>query len=635
MNPQRFLRVFTVLLLALPSAAHAQSELNKPYELHIVVHVAQNRLLTDVFRERIERELHDGVQAGLGDMGRVTVTHEHPRLADVLARGLKQSLDSWKERSDVKTHFVLIDFSGVHYEIQARQYDGTTGRASPTVRHSRTRDRDFVAKATALLLKQDFGILGTVRTTPDEQGGKVRVELHGGGLGNLARWVQKDDVFALAPPDGSSPKALNWSLLQVEEPPAEDARDGMCVCRFFHRYKVPNIIGYHCIKLGTVRTALRLRWGQETPSGDLRPLDDRVTLYVDIRRHGFQGEEATRLQRSTNRGVLETVGDGDKGIFTNVAFVSVTSGVADPKPQIPIALFDDQPVVIGVNASQDAKVLFNLNKKAWQEEVGESLLVQRNLFERLGAPDAKAKPREQIIQEAERGLKRSREDRDKLAVRKRTLLADAEKNKVRLNTPREDKWLEEIKKGEDALEEFIKQQKEIEEKENDPRLKKWRSEVAQAKLLEKDLEFDKAITIYERIQKEGFDDAELTKRLTKHLEEVRKIWPPPANDEHKEARAFIYGVWPTLDTDHLAENMPTARKALQTCEKAGDFVSIRKLFTGLEGHADRVAKELDELHPEYDINADQPHKLRTKLKDDLLKLGTEIQTALAKTQPPS
>jgi hypothetical protein len=159
--------------------------------------------------------------------------------------------------------------------------------------------------------------------------------------------------------------------------------------------------------------------------------------------------------------------------------------------------------------------------------------------------------------------------------------------------------------------------------------------VAQAKLLEKDLEFDKAITIYERIQKEGFDDAELTKRLTKHLEEVRKIWPPPANDEHKEARAFIYGVWPTLDTDHLAENMPTARKALQTCEKAGDFVSIRKLFTGLEGHADRVAKELDELHPEYDINADQPHKLRTKLKDDLLKLGTEIQTALAKTQPPS
>src|SRR6185437_10016638 len=75
-----------VFLLAFPATAHAQSERDKPYDLTIVVHVAQNRLLTDVFRERIERELRDGFQAGLGDMGRVKVTHEHPRLADVLAR---------------------------------------------------------------------------------------------------------------------------------------------------------------------------------------------------------------------------------------------------------------------------------------------------------------------------------------------------------------------------------------------------------------------------------------------------------------------------------------------------------------------------------------------------------------------
>ena len=114
---------------AAPAAtAHAQSELNKPYNLHIVVHVAENRLLTEVFRERIERELHDGFQAGLGDMGRVTVSHEHPRLNDVLARGLKRSLDSWTDRADLKTHFVLIDYSGVHYEIQTRQYDGAVGR---------------------------------------------------------------------------------------------------------------------------------------------------------------------------------------------------------------------------------------------------------------------------------------------------------------------------------------------------------------------------------------------------------------------------------------------------------------------------------------------------------------------------
>ncbi|HEY7425928.1 MAG TPA: hypothetical protein VH682_16980 [Gemmataceae bacterium] len=633
MNPQRFRQVFSVFLLAgalvFPTAAQAQSELNKPYELHIVVHVAQNRLLTDVFRERIERELHDGFQAGLGDMGRVEVAHKHPRLADVLARGLKQSLDDWKDRSGVKTHFVLIDFSGVHYEIQARQYDGTTMRASPVVRRSRTRDRDFVAKAAALLLEQDFGILGTVKTEPEKPQEKVRVELRGGALGNMARWVHKDDIFALAPPDGGSPKALKWSLLQVEEPPAENARDGACVCRFFHRYRLPSIAGYHCIKLGTVRTALRLRWGQEMPNGGLRQLDS-TTLYVHIRRHGFQGEDATRLQTSTGRGgVLDTVGLGEQGVFTNVAFVSVTNGVTGPKPQVPIALVDDQPIFIGVNATQDPDTLFKIHKAAWQTEVSESLLVQINLFKRLEELGAQAKPREEIIQEAERGRKRSQDDRANLNTQKAALLEEAKKKGLKLDTPREDKRLQELADGELALDQFIADQKKAEEKENDPQRKKWLSEVGQANLLEKDLEFDKALAIYEKIQKEGYKDAE----LDKHLGAVRKIWKPPANAEHEDARKFIYRVWPTLDTDRLEESMPKVRKALKTCADAGDLPSLQKLFKGLEGHADRVAKELSELQPKLNPDDDEPARLRQKVGGDLLKLGKEIQEEVLKAQP--
>ncbi len=167
------------------------------------------------------------------------------------------------------------------------------------VRRDRTRDRDFVAKAAALLIKQDFGILGTVRTEPEGPKKQVKIELRGGALGDLSRWVKKDEVFALVPPGGGSPAALNWSLLQVEQAPTEEARDGICVCRFFHRYKVPSIAGYRCIKLGTVQTPLRLRWIQKTP-GSLKskPLEQRLT--VDIRRHGFEGEDATRLQKITD-----------------------------------------------------------------------------------------------------------------------------------------------------------------------------------------------------------------------------------------------------------------------------------------------------------------------------------------------
>src|SRR5262249_45167336 len=155
-------------------------ELRKPYRLQVVLHVAEHPLLTEVFREQVRRELGDGLQAALGELARVEVVTQHPRLADVLERGLGRSLDGWRERSDVKTHFVLLDRSGVHYEVRARQYDGTVGVPSPVVRHDRTRDRAFVAKAAAQLIQHDFGAVGTVRTEPKD--GVVEVELRGGGL---------------------------------------------------------------------------------------------------------------------------------------------------------------------------------------------------------------------------------------------------------------------------------------------------------------------------------------------------------------------------------------------------------------------------------------------------------------------
>ena len=66
-----------------------------PYQLKVVLHFADNRLLTPVFRDRVERELRDGLQASFGDLVNVEVTREHPRLNEVLQNGLK-SLDGWQ-----------------------------------------------------------------------------------------------------------------------------------------------------------------------------------------------------------------------------------------------------------------------------------------------------------------------------------------------------------------------------------------------------------------------------------------------------------------------------------------------------------------------------------------------------------
>ncbi|MHB1425819.1 MAG: hypothetical protein ACYC3I_21850 [Gemmataceae bacterium] len=617
----------TLCTLFLGGAVRAD-ELNEPYNLLLVVHVAKNRLLTDVFRERIERELHDGFQAALGDMGRVTVTHEHPRLADVLTRGLR-SLDEWKDRQDRKTHFVLIDYSGVHYEIRTRQYDGTIGRASPVVRRDRTRDRDFVAKAAALLIKKDFGVLGTVREEPDGAKQLVKIELRGGALGDMARWVKKDDVFALAPPDGGSPSALRWSLLQVEQAPSEESRDGVCVCRFFHRYRVANIAGYRCIKLGTVSTPLRIRWMQQLTGGRVKPLDRRLT--VEIRRFGFEGEEQTKLSSGNDlNGVLETVGLGKDGVFDNVAFVSVIDGMDGPNlPRVPIALVDDQPVSIEVNASRDYDTLFTVSKASWQSNVADSVQMLAGLFKRLEELGAKSENRGEIIQVARSGLNRARAAREKLRTERQDLAKEAKLHNNDLKTPLEDRRLKQLDDYEQALTQFLAEQEKIERTESDPQQKKWRSAIESARLLEKDLEIGKAIDIYEAIRKEGYKQADFESYLAK----LHKMWDT-RNEEYKEARGFIYRVWPTLDSEHLEENIPKAEEAFKKCKDARDLdkfakiTTIKKLLRGTLGHADRLTKELEELNPEQIPDDEKPALQKKKISEQIAKLGLAIQRSL-------
>src|SRR5262249_39794239 len=217
----------------------ANAEVKKPYLLRVILHVADHPLLTPVFRDRVARELEASLQGSLGELARVQVVSEHPRLQEVLDRGLK-TLDSWNERSEFKDHFVLISYSGVHYEIEARQHDGLTGLASPLIRKDRTRDRDFVARTAALLVDRDFGPVGAFASWPNGDTPTVRMELKGGGLGvPLGRWVKKGDVFAIAQiPGGAGPgEPVKSALLVVQELPKDDARDGGCTGRLFRRFQ--------------------------------------------------------------------------------------------------------------------------------------------------------------------------------------------------------------------------------------------------------------------------------------------------------------------------------------------------------------------------------------------------------------
>src|SRR5438105_668927 len=59
---------FSFLLFPLPLARGAlDPETDKPYRLQVVLRIAENRLLTLVFWDLVERELRESLQAALGD----------------------------------------------------------------------------------------------------------------------------------------------------------------------------------------------------------------------------------------------------------------------------------------------------------------------------------------------------------------------------------------------------------------------------------------------------------------------------------------------------------------------------------------------------------------------------------------
>jgi len=599
-------------------------ELKKPYELVVVLHTSKHRQLTDVFRDRVMRELRDGLQAALGDLARVQVVQDHKRLPEVRDKGLQQALDGWRERDGVKTHFVLLDFLGDHYEIQARQHDGLTGLSSPVVRHDRTRDRDFVAKAAGLLVAQDFGLVGTVQLPADP--GKVRVDLKGGGLVPLGRWVQKGEVFALVEvPAGPGPgRRVPYVLLQVRETP-DKSGDGSCECQLFRTRSdaltaAPGIQGYRCLKLGTSRLPLRVRLVQASPQGTLSPVEQGLT--VEVRRQGFTGEEGTLIRGSSEAGAFDTLGQGDRGLFEHAAFLTVDLG-GDRQAKVPVPLVADQVEEVLVSVSGDVFDSQRFRVAGWVRNVADCSLVQNNLFQEIRDLSANPEQRAQALERARAGLQRTSDDMSRLGIEREELLRDISQQPPdkRPNLAGPEERLKKLQQGVKELEDFLAQLEKIDKEENDPKRKELLAEVKRADLLAKEAELGKAIEILEKV----VGDMEAPE-LKQKLEVLQKAWEPRSM-AHAAARRFIYDVWPGLDTKGVHERLEDARKAFAECKKVGDPIGPKKLLNVTIIHGGRLETELGKLNEANEDEANQI-KLIKEINAALEKLAKDVNAYL-------
>jgi hypothetical protein len=619
-----------VLCLGGRAAAALDPETKKPYQLTVVLHVADNRLLTDAFRERVERELREGLQAALGELGDVKVVREHPKLAEVLDKGLR-SLDTWNERSGAKTHFVLIDVSGTDYEIEARQYDGLTGTATPLVRRDRTQDREFVGRAAVQMVERDLGVVATFQAWPrGAKPQKVQLELKGGGLdAPLNRWVQKGDVFAVVqiPTGSGTGRVVPDAIVQVEAPPGE--REATCTGNLFWRRNPPGsagVAGYRCVKLGAARGPLQVRLVQVDPNTGKPGVLPSPAPTLLVGRRGFTGEGDAPLEVTTDPkayGSYDTTKLGDKGRFDRVAFVNVKLG-ADVRAQIPIVLLDDQPVTIPVTLAENDAPLADFDKRSFQRSVLQSYAEQSMAFTELSAK--KDTPRAKLIEMAREAAKRSEEDLARLRAERDEVygknLTDADQR----DRAQADQRLKAIETGVGELNRYIGRQEQIDTQEKDPKNQRVLEQLERGKLLEKEGELGKAIALYESILQDGFKSEELEQRVKK----LRELWEPKS-PEHRKARDFIYNTWPTLDTAGLQAQMGEARNALSVCRQVGDVVGPQKLYKGIQVHAARLLKESESLS---NVNEEDAKQLKV-IKDlgaELARLETEVKAFLDK--PP-
>jgi tetratricopeptide (TPR) repeat protein len=577
------------------SAAQAQTRkddrkewLESPYQLTVQLHVQEHPLMTPVFVKSIERELSDTLQSDLGQMCQVTVTmHKSQTMEDILAKGWGE-LDKGHPINDKKTHYVRVLYlDGGQYEIQSRQVDGYTGYVSP-LRKARTSDRLWVARKAALMIAQDFGVVGQVVDTVKEV---YRVKLKGANLAEPdSVRVQAGDVLAIT-------QMRSFSGGKITSDRVQDAllyvtgvdKDG-ATTRLFNRWELrPKdraTIGYRVIKLGTCWAPLKLR------IVDRKTREPIPGIPVSVRPGGLESIREIDLGATDPQGRVTS----KEMIFRNVAFVQITA--SGRKSGIPLPLLHDDYVDFALSGTQedDRRVEFEVYNRQWQSRVNEVFLFIQAEEARIRDLILKGKEAE-ALQVARDLLARMNEDL--LAVREGL-------NKVKDAASRAGPETEaQIKKAPayiDALAKRIAH--------HDEQIKDWENpSPASLKIKEgqthvEAADYERAIAAF----REALQRDPSRTRIKTLLEDMEKVWNIKAPDLAK-ARQFIFEAWPTLEPADMDKYLGELEDALKAIEKHGDNLTAHKLFKANFDHRAKLNASRDALNP--DTNEDDRDKAAT------------------------
>jgi tetratricopeptide (TPR) repeat protein len=602
------------LCLCGESPAALDPELKSPYQVHVVLSVAEHRMLTPQFQKRLETDLRDQVQLALGKLAKVEVVHGHALLNDIRTKGLQTVLDGWDELSTVRTLFVLVDFAGGQYRIETGQHDGLTGLSSTVVRREALTDPRRVAETAARLVLNDFGVVGTFQRL---DGTDVKVAIYGGGLvDSLQPWLKVGDAFAVVrmSRDGGKLRAnpIESAVLQVIEAP----RDGHVRCRYFCRYvddwslkddaqaddrADSPALGYRCVKLSTIRGPFKLRL-----------VNDKTQEFLSGFRVVVSGTptfSGTGAEGATIQGLFET-----KELFANVAYVRILSG-EKALVEFPVPLVDDRTIVCRMSpdatAIKQGEVLLRLNR--WVRWSYEALSTCEQRLTDFN--NALKGPLEQALKLGHQNLEAISGETTRLTSERAALAKLAGAQKMGVDYSEGDQLAKALEFRHKQLQEYLVELDKLLKEETSDAKRDLAAMVKRAELLEKQADFEQAIQLYDKVLKERPDSA----KVKEHLAQLKDAWAIK-DKGHEEARRFIYDSWPGLDMPGLKANMAKGKEMFARIQAAGDTKTPLKLVLANVHHATVLTKRLEALRKSPVFTEDNNTEIKA-----LVQLAAELQ----------
>jgi len=607
------------LMLFVPTFAHAalDPELKSEYVVKISIRFGDHPLFTDDFRREFTRDVQGQMQLMLGATGKVEAADITTKSRDqyspletlVADKGLI-ALDSYNKITNIKSHFVYVDFVDGRYEIQSRQHDGLTGLSSPLVRKQQSFERSLVSRMVVLTLAQDFGFIGTVEEGSfSAEDNSIKLKVKGGGFGlPPTRFVRKGDVFVLSqirqitrrtpPGDDKGPTTevvgnrMNEVYLHVlDEPKGDTLR-----CKLIQRYvgnpmpRHSSIQGYRAMKLGTIETKVRL----QVVDTQGRPVT-LPNLRVRVFDAGFEENIAASDRNEATKvdGVWES-----KTPLNAIGFVKVQVG-PEVRAQIPIPLLDDRIIVTPVrmeeNADKKARLL--LAREDFLRRLTDSRLVQIRIFRDLSARE-KLGDNRGAMKLAETTVPLLESDVQSFTEELQALQTRFEKESPDVSSPLAvtERELQKFQLGITDLKKHVDELKVAIEGENDPtitdQIKQLNAKTRQADLLVRSADYDKAISLYDEILE--MKDQPMVRAKRDKLAAAWKI--ADGDTDHESARKYVYSTLPTMTTlMDLKDALPEAKKMIAKLRMVNDKLTLTKAELVLRGLLNGLEKEIDPL----------------------------------------